>query len=78
MNDDDVMRTIIDIPDEEVEALADVCRTQKISRAEAVRRALRDMLAANALNDRTEAFGAWKREVNSRAYIEELRGEWDQ
>ncbi len=72
------MRTIIDIPDEEVEALADVCRTQKISRAEAVRRALRDMLAANALNDRTEAFGAWKREVNSRAYIEELRGEWDQ
>ncbi len=77
MNDDDIMRTIIDIPDEEVSALADVCKTQKISRAEAVRRALRQMLAANAKNDRNEAFGAWKRQVDSRTYLDNLRGEWD-
>ncbi len=77
MNDDVIMRTIIEIPDDEVKALADVCRIQKISRAEAIRRALREMLAANANKERSEAFGAWKRPIDSRTFVDKLRGEWD-
>ncbi len=44
---DDAMRTIVDLPDEQVEALAELCEREKISRAEAIRRAVAAMLATN-------------------------------
>lgn len=71
------MRTVIDIPDEDVNALAEICKRQEISRAEAIRRALKNMLAENAVKARNNAFGAWKRKIDSRAFINELRAEWD-
>jgi len=37
---DNSMRTIVDIPDEQLGALARLCEKQEISRAEAVRRAV--------------------------------------
>jgi len=41
--DDDVMRTIIELPDAQLESLSRLCRREKISRAEAIRRAVDKM-----------------------------------
>ncbi len=72
------MRTIIDLPDEQVSALAQWCDEQKISRAEAIRRALATMLANRHQAGREAAFGAWKRDkIDSRRIVEKLRKEWD-
>lgn len=77
MYDDGIMRTIIDLPEEQVNALAELCESQSISRAEAVRRALSAMLAHQKTAGRNAAFGAWKgKKVDSRKFVDALRGEW--
>jgi metal-responsive CopG/Arc/MetJ family transcriptional regulator len=43
--DDDIMRTIVDLPDDQVRGLAALCESHGISRAEAVRRAVARLLA---------------------------------
>lgn len=57
------MRTIIDLPDEQLRALDTVRRRLGISRAEAVRRALRLYLAEASESEheagRDPAFGLW-------------------
>jgi len=70
------MRTIVDLPDDQLGALAELCKTQKISRAEALRRALSDMLARQHRGGRESAFGTWRKK-NSRKLVERLRHEWD-
>lgn len=72
-----IMRTIIELPDDQVAALADLCKSEKISRAEAIRRALADMLSRRKAHSRETAFGAWPKRGNSRAIVEKLRREWD-
>jgi len=71
------MRTIIDLPDDQVSALTALCRSEKISRAEAIRRALAELLARNQLQNREHAFGAWKNRGDSRKIVADLRQEWD-
>lgn len=71
------MRTIVDLPEDQVKALAELCRAEGISRAEAVRRALAQMLARSHARGRETAFGAWSRRGDARQIIETLRGEWD-
>lgn len=76
--DEAVMRTIIDLPEEQVSALARWCDERKISRAEAIRRALAVMLTNQQQVGRVQAFGAWKRkDMDSRSFVENLRKEWD-
>ena len=71
------MRTIISLPDEQAERLAEVCRAQRISRAEAVRRALGRYLDEHRLGRRVEVFGIWRdREREGLTYERKLRGEW--
>ncbi len=72
------MRTIVDIPDEEIRALADLCEAEKISRAEAVRRAIRGYLKVQQTQQSDDAFGAWRgRGEDGLTYQERLRSEWD-
>jgi hypothetical protein len=74
---DDDMRTIVDLPDDQVRALAEVCRREKISRAEAVRRAVAEYAKSHATGDAEEAFGRWRgRRVDGLAYERRLRREW--
>jgi len=75
---DVIMRTIIDLPENQVRALADLCESEKISRAEAVRRALAEMLSRKQNKGREQAFGAWKKRGDSRKIVEALRREWEQ
>lgn len=70
------MRTIIDLPDHQVAALAELCDRENISRAEAIRRALEVMLAEKRTVGRDAAFGAWAQRGDSRAVVDGLREEW--
>ena len=51
-------RTIIDIPDPQLREIDELCRLLGISRAEAVRRALRDFSQRNT-DVRADAFRLW-------------------
>ena len=71
------MRTIVDIPDEQLDSLASLCQREGISRAEAVRRAVASYLNEQADNLDDDAFGIWrKRKIDGVAYQRKLRAEW--
>lgn len=73
---DDFMRTIIDIPEELLDRLAEICEREGISRAEAIRRAIAELTARGALPDE-DAFGLWRGRARSALEIEDrLRSEW--
>jgi metal-responsive CopG/Arc/MetJ family transcriptional regulator len=71
------MRTIVDLPEEQLGALARLCQEQKISRAEAVRRAVDHLLKDSVPDQKDLGFGLWKhKRLKSRAYVDQLRSEW--
>lgn len=70
------MRTIVDIPDQNIAALDALCGREHISRAEAVRRAVADYLARHR-DESDAAFGLWKgRGRDGLSYQDALRDEW--
>ena len=76
--DDVIMRTIVDLTDEQVKSLAALCAAKGISRAEAVRRAVARLLAEEQRPGRERAFGAWRsKHIDSTATVRGLREEWE-
>ena len=71
------MRTIIDLPERQVLALNEFCAEERISRAEALRRAVDRFLETRRAAGRQAAFGSWAPRGDSRAVVEALRQEWD-
>ena len=72
------MRTIIDLPADQLEALDRLCKREGISRAEGVRRAVAEHVRQQQAGDASQAFGLWRaRNVDGLAYERRLRGEWD-
>ena len=72
------MRTIIDIPDTQLELLNSFAVQEKISRAELIRRAVADYLQRYASVAEDDAFGVWRaRGEDGTAYQQRLREEWD-
>ena len=71
------MRTIIDLPNEQLEALDGICRRDGISRAEAIRQAVTLLMRQRAAG-RSGAFGIWRgrRKVDGLDYQQRLRREW--
>jgi hypothetical protein len=81
------MRTLIDVPDRQLKELEAICAAQKLSRAEAVRRAIAEFIKVNRIS-REAAFGLWKGQTiylsgekeplpeDGLAYQEKLRSEW--
>ncbi len=55
------MRALVDIPDEQVDALARIASAERVSRA--------------AL-DGNDAFGLWSANEDGLAYQDRVRGEW--
>jgi metal-responsive CopG/Arc/MetJ family transcriptional regulator len=71
------MRTIVDLPEEQLGALARLCEEQKISRAEAVRRAVGHLIKENAKKSKDVGFGIWRhKRLDGRKFVEKLRSEW--
>lgn len=72
------MRTIIEIPDLQLEQLARFAAEANISRAELIRRAVADYLQRYTKSSEDSAFGLWTQQhEDGLAYQERLRGEWD-
>ena len=70
------MRTIVDLPQEQVKKLALLCRKEKISRAEAVRRAVEHWLGRASNGSLRDYFGASKTRGNVSRHLTKLRREW--
>ena len=71
------MRTIIDLPDRNLDALDRLARRRQSSRAAVVRQAVDEFLARTMAEDVDQAFGIWRdRPVNALAHQRRLRGEW--
>ncbi|HEY5475091.1 MAG TPA: ribbon-helix-helix protein, CopG family [Tepidiformaceae bacterium] len=78
------MRTIIDLTDEQLRGLTELCRKEHISRAEAIRRAVARLLEERAAARETRrdalnaSFGLWKdRAADTDAYLAGVRSEWE-
>ncbi len=78
MYDNVIMRTIVDLTDDQVKSLAALCAAQGISRAEAVRRAVTRLLAEERRPGRQHAFGAWTgKTADGAVTVRRLRDEWE-
>ena len=74
---DDAMRTIIDLPPAQLDALGRFCAREGVSRAEAIRRAVASLLERDRAAVPGRAFGLWRqRPVDGLAYQRRLRREW--
>jgi hypothetical protein len=75
---DDAVRTIVDLPEDQLEALDGICRREGMSRAEAVRQAVALLMRQRAAGRSGVAFGIWrgKRQRDGLEYQERLRREW--
>ena len=72
------MRTIVEIPDEQVPVVAKQCKRESISRAELIRRAIALYLRHRGQQS-AEIFGLWKdRGLDGVEYQRALRAEWDE
>lgn len=70
------MRTIIELPGDQIEALDALCRRDHISRAEAIRRAVALLVRAEGARAAGTAFGIWRdRAEDGLAYQERMRTE---
>ncbi len=75
---DDVMRTIINLPTDQLEALETLCRREGISRAEAIRQAVAAHLRTTRACGPDAAFGLWRgRRADGLSEQRRLRREWD-
>ena len=74
---DDGVRTIIELPEDQLAALTALCRRDGISRAEAIRRLLAAQLSRETTAGVERAFGLWRgRRVDGVTYQRRLRQEW--
>ena len=76
------MRTIVDLPKEQIEAMDNYAKAKGISRAAVVREAVATYLPnkkKQASLDDHPAFGSWKvpKNFDSVQYVRKLRAEWD-
>lgn len=73
------MRTLVDIPDRHIADLAALCAVKKLSRAEAIRRAIVVYIDENK-PAKGAAFGLWGKQaaplVEGLTYQERARAEW--
>lgn len=72
------MRTIVDIPENQIQALKRLSESKQLSRAELMRRAVAEFLSRHQPAGDDEAFGAWMEyKIDSLTYQEQARAEWD-
>ena len=80
LGNDDVrryhVRTIVDLPEEQIRKLTLLCRRERISRAEAIRRAVARYLGVSSASDLGSFFGASRSRGNISRQVAALRGEW--
>ena len=72
------MRTIVELPDEQIKALKRLSDDMQLSRAELMRRAVKEYLSRHQPQPVEQAFGLWKTQPKDALGVQEqLRSEWD-
>jgi len=72
------MRTIVDIPDDLINDLTELCAREKKSRSALIRKAISEYLKTHTAIKFDEAFGIWKKKaVNAMRFEKKLRSEWE-
>lgn len=72
------MRTIVELPDEQIERLKALSKKSRLSRAELVRRAVADYLERQSPDEENVAFGIWRDKPRDGIdYQHALRDEWE-
>ncbi len=73
------MKTLIDIPEQQINELKNLCQSQGLSRAEIIRRAISVYIEQHKSQD-ADAFGLWKHKNpqtdDGLQYQKSLRDEW--
>lgn len=74
------MRTLVDIPTSQLNALTEISKREKLSRAALIRKAIELLLAQQQLTTQHEAFALLqgKQKINALTYQRKLRSEWSQ
>ena len=71
------MRTLVDIPENDVAALDELRRGRHVSRSAVIREAVRDYLGRHLRPDDDVGFGLWDEKViDGVEYQRRLRSEW--
>ncbi len=71
------MRTLVDIPDQQIRALAELCERSNRPRAVLIREAIAEYLANHPLPGASEAFGLWgATATDGLKYQKKARAEW--
>jgi predicted transcriptional regulator len=71
------MRTLIDLPDSQIRALADLCEATRQPRTALIRDAVAEYLARRTRQPDTAAFGLWgPAAADGVAYQDSIRAEW--
>jgi predicted transcriptional regulator len=71
------MRALVDMSDDQVEALDALAERQRRSRASLIRAAIDDYLAKHGSTDLEASFGLWKDEaIDGLAFQDDMRREW--
>jgi len=72
------MRTLVELPDEQIEPLEALAEQMQLSRAELIRCAVADYLQRYQSVDEDAAFGLWRdRQEDGLAYQARIRSDWD-
>ncbi len=72
------MRTLVDIPEADLQILNSLSKTQKVSRAELVRTAISTYLEPHRSQPEMPGFGLWAdNPVDGLEYQRKIRSEWD-
>ena len=71
------MRTLVDIPEEDLTLLNKLSEIRDMSRAELVRQAISIYLEPHKVAERVESFGLWaNRAEDGLIYQQRIRSEW--
>jgi metal-responsive CopG/Arc/MetJ family transcriptional regulator len=72
------VRTLVDIPDNDVQRLNRLSKDRKVSRAHLVRTAVAEYLRQEEPDSLDKLFGIWKdRNIDGLEYQEQMRREWE-
>lgn len=72
------MRTIVELPEQQIEGLAKLEQRNRRSRASLIREAVSEYLSRHEADIDDEAFGLWRqRGVGGLEYQQKVRSEWE-
>lgn len=73
------MRTIIDLPQEQIDSLKEMSAETNASRAQLIRYAVHEYVQSYQASQSDSAFGIFKEQpIDSIEYQQNMRGEWEE